>query len=220
MLTTMLLVSHVLVTGPAGNPRTDDPPLRIWLSQDGTYAYPDRAKVYVKSANAGYLIVLRADSEGRVRVLFPLDPGDNQRIDGGRKYELKGRGGRETFVADDTAGHGTVLAALSDSPFLIDRFARDGHWDLAALSAARDAADDAEATLRGLVDQMNPTGDKSTYAVATYLVSARYARGQYIGPFDVRWGYDLWGGPGPGLGYEANPGYGYWGLAWYGPWYR
>jgi uncharacterized protein DUF4384 len=196
-LTAMLLLgSQVLAARPAGNIRTDNPPLRIWLSQDGNYAYPDRAKVYVKSANPGYLIVLRADADGRVQVLFPLDPGDNQRIDGDRKYELKGRGRREAFVADDTAGHGTVLAAFSDSPFLVDRFARDGHWDLAALSATRDSADDAEATLRGLVDRMNPTGDKFTYAVATYLVSARYAREHYISPFDVRWGYDLWGGPG------------------------
>jgi hypothetical protein len=234
MLTTMLLLtSHVLLAGPGGN-TADDPPLRVWLSQNGNYAYPERAKVYVKSADAGYLVVLRADADGRVRVLFPLDPADNQRIDGGKKLELKGRGGREAFVADDTAGHGTVLAALSDTPFLVDRVARDGHWDLGALSAMEGTADDAEAVLRRLVERMKPTGDKVAYAVATYLVSQRYARAQYISPFDVRWGYDLFGGgpaglgyevgpgadPGAGWGYEISPGYGYWGLAWYGPWYR
>jgi hypothetical protein len=221
MLAAMLvLASHVLVTPPTGTTPPDDPPLRVWLNQDGNYAYPDRAKVYVKAADSGYLVVLRADADGRVRVLFPLDPGDNQRIDAGKKYELKGRGGREAFIADDTAGHGTVLAALSASPFQVDRFARDGHWDPGALSASRDQVDDAESVLRGLVEQMKPSGEKFAYAVATYLVSERYARGQYVSPFDVRWGYDLWGGPGVGLGYGAGLGYGYWGLSWYGPWYR
>jgi hypothetical protein len=233
MLTAVLLLfaSHVLVAGPAGN-TADDPPLRIWLSQGGSYAHPERAKVYVQAAHAGYLVVLRADGGGRVRVLFPLDPGDNQRIDGGKKRDV-------AFVADE-AGHGTVLAVLADSPFLVDRFARDGHWDLAALSAMGGTGVDAEATLRRVVEQMKPTGDKFASAVATYLVSQQYAREHYVSPFDVRWGYDLFGGGAvPGLGYEANPpygswggspgpgpadevspGYGYWGLAWYGPWYR
>jgi hypothetical protein len=87
---------------------------------------------------------------------------------------------------------------------------------------------------------MKPTGDKVAYAVATYLVSQQYAREHSVSPFDVRWGYDLFGGgtvpglgyeadpqygtwgasPGQGPGYEVSPGYGYWGLAWYGPWYR
>jgi hypothetical protein len=94
MLTAMLLLaSHVLVSGPGGN-TADDPPLRIWLSQDGKYAYPEPARVYVKSEKAGYLVVLCADGDGRVRILFPLDPRGNQRIDGGKKLELKGRGGR------------------------------------------------------------------------------------------------------------------------------
>jgi hypothetical protein len=48
-------------------------------------------------------------------VLFPLEPQDDQRITGGKKYELKSRGGREAFVADDSSGHGTVLAAIAIS---------------------------------------------------------------------------------------------------------
>src|SRR5262245_1089526 len=233
MLIAMLLLgSHVLGAGPVGS-AAGDPPVRIWLSQDGNFAYAERAKVYVKSAKAGYLVVLRAGDDGRVRVLFPLDPGDSQRIDAGKKLD-------QAFVADGGAGRGTVFAAVSDSPFLVDRFTRDGHWDLGALSATRETGVDAEATLRGLVEQMKPTGEKYAYAVATYLVSQRYAREHYVSPFDVRWGYDLFGGgsvpglgyeanpqygswgggPGPEPGYEVSPGYGYWGLAWYGPWYR
>jgi len=207
----LLLASQTLVASPAGNTSTDDPPLRVWFNQSGNYGFADRAKVYAKSASPGYLVVLHADAVGRVRVLFPLDPGDNQRVAAGKKYELKGRGGREAFIADDSTGHGTVLAAISDSPFRVDGFARDGHWDLGALSASQGKDTDTETGLRGLVDQMKPAGENFTYAVATYVVSEQYARERYVDPYDPRWGYDPWWGRRLGFGY------GYW--RWYRPWY-
>jgi len=48
-----------------------------------------------KAAEDGNLVVLRADAGGQVRVLFPIDPDGDQQVRGGKKYELKGRGGRE-----------------------------------------------------------------------------------------------------------------------------
>jgi len=207
----LLLASQALAVTPPGNPMPDDPPIRVWFNQDGNYGFTDRAKVYAKSAQAGYVIVLRADASGRVRVLFPLDPADDQGIAAGKKYELKGRGGREAFIVGDSSGHGTVLAALSDSPFSVDRFARDGHWDLQALSARPGRYDDAETVLRGLVEQMKPTGEKFAYAVATYVVSERYAGDRYVDPYDPRWGYDPWWGARMGFGYGYS--------RWYRPWF-
>jgi hypothetical protein len=109
----LLLVSHGPTAAPAAvHAAGDDPPVRVWFNSNGNYAYGHRAKVYAKSAADGYLIVLRSDGAGRVRVLFPLEPQGDQWIIGGKKYELKSRGGREAFIADDTSGHGTVLAAI------------------------------------------------------------------------------------------------------------
>jgi Domain of unknown function (DUF4384) len=204
----LLLASHALVTSPAVSLASpDDPPVRVWFNADGNYGFADRAKVYARSAGDGYLIVLRADAEGRVRVLFPLDPGDDQRIAAGKKYELKGRGGREAFIADDSTGHGTVLAAVSVTPFRVDRFARDGHWDLRALSAQLGQEGDAETVLRSLAEQMKPAGEQFVYSIATYVVSERYARGRYPDPYAGRWGYD------PFWGYRTRLGF------WYRPWY-
>src|SRR5438309_10281306 len=93
------------------------PPVRVWFNADGNYQYGDRAKVYAKAAEDGNLVVLRADAGGQLRVLFPVDPNGDQQVRGGKKYGLKGRGGREAFVVDDTAGHGTVLAALARTRF-------------------------------------------------------------------------------------------------------
>src|SRR6267142_2346061 len=101
----LLLASHATALPGAMPVASQDPPVRVWFNSDGNYAHGDRAKVYAKSAQDAYLIVLRSDGAGRVQVLFPLEPQGEQQITGGKKYELKSRGGREAFVAEDTSGH-------------------------------------------------------------------------------------------------------------------
>jgi len=207
----LLLVSLGPTSAPAAVQATgDDPPVRVWFNSDGNYAAGDRAKVYAKSADEGYLLVLRSDGAGQVRVLFPLDPQGEQRIVGGKKYELKSRGGREAFIADDTSGHGTVLAAISKSPFRVDEFVQNGRWDFQALSDQR-VRDDPESGLLNLVQRMRASGEHFDFDVATYVVSEQYSRGPYpyldAGPGG--WGYDPWWGYRPRIGLGL----------WYGPRY-
>jgi uncharacterized protein DUF4384 len=211
MLTALLLLASLPAAAPAATPvASNDPPIRIWFNSNGNYGYGDRAKVYAKAAQSGYLIVLRSDAAGRVRVLFPLDPQGEQRITGGKKYELKGRGGREAFVADDTSGHGTVLAAVSESPFQVDQLTQNGHWDTQALSTAQ-VRDDPEAGLLELVDRMKAPDQRFEYDVTTYVTSDQYARDLYPYPYAGPgwWGYDPWGyGRGLGLGFGwRSPGF-------------
>ncbi len=213
MFTPMLLLAASALTPTLTSLPTaaPDPPIRVWFNSDGDYALGDRAKVYAKSAENGYLLVLRADASGRVRVLFPVDPQDDQHIGAGKKYELKGRGGRESFIADDTNGHGTVLAAVSESPFQMDRFTKDGHWDTKALSTEQ-VRNDPEVGLLALVQEMQPSGGRFQYDVATYVASERYTRELYPGPYDRYgwWGYDPFWGPRVGFGFHYRP--------WYRPW--
>lgn len=147
---------------------TDDPPVRLKLS-DEVFGRGERARVRVKAAKDGYLVVLRADADGRIRVLFPLDPGDDAAVQGGRELEVRGRGDREAFTVDEGEGSGRVLAVWSASPFRFDEFSRARHWDYRALSV-EGADDDPEAALLGLVDRM--AGGDYEYDVVTYTVSA------------------------------------------------
>lgn len=207
LISLLTLGSSLLTVSPAAVPATAaDPPIRVSFNWNGNYAYGDRAKVYAKSAEDGYLIVLQADGAGRARVLFPLDPQDDQHIAGGKKYELKGRG-REAFVADDSRGHGTVLAAISKSPFQFQSFARDGRWDTRALSDQR-LRDDPESGLLSLVQRMKPSPEHFDYDVATYVVSDQYARGLDAYPYPYAWGYDPWWGYGPRFGFGPRFGLG------------
>ena len=121
-----------------------------------------------------------------MRLLFPLDSDGPQLVRGGKKYELKGRGGREAFVVDDTTGHGTVLAAFSQTAFRLDQFATSGHWDYSALDDQSVRAD-PEAGLMGLIQRMQDS-DVVGPGLRRVLVRAESGRRFAIRPTLVRSG--------------------------------
>ncbi|MBI4502248.1 MAG: DUF4384 domain-containing protein [Gemmatimonadetes bacterium] len=211
-----LLFSLVLsgtVAAPAPSALSaPQPPVKVWLSSKGDFFFGERAKAYAQTAEDGYLVVLHADTRGRVRVLFPLDPSNDQFVKGGKKHELKGRGDREAFMAADS-GRGVVLAAFSKSRFAVEKFTQNGHWDFRAL--AGDSVDrDPEAALMDVVAQMQGS-DRYTYDVATYVVTdprymgyARYGPGWGGMPYGPRVGVSIRvGRPFYGRGYYYDPFY-------------
>src|SRR5579884_2029370 len=197
MLAVMLSLS-LFGPGPAGSAaavRSDDPPVKVWLSQDSYFRRGDRARVKVRLAEDGYLVVLRADARGRVRVLFPLDPGDDAFVRGGETIEVRGRGDREAFYVDEREGSGVVLAARSVAPFRFDEFVRGDHWDYGALDA-RFTGDDKEAALLDIVRRMSPDGhfdyDVQEYVVAApraYASDYAFGRPAYALSVSFGWGW-------------------------------
>lgn len=130
----------------------DDPPIQLWISNDRRFLPGERVKVQVRAEDDGYLIVLHVDPEGYLRVLFPLDPDNDNFIRGGKKYEVRGRGDREAFEADGK-GRGTVYAAVSREPFRFDGFVMGDHWDYRALAPSR-LSSNPEAELNELVRRL------------------------------------------------------------------
>ena len=145
----------------------DDPPIQIWISNDGRFLRGDRAKVHVRTEDDGYLLVLHADAEGHLRVLFPLDPTDDNFVRGGKKYEVEGRGGRDAFDVGDRSGRGTVYATVSRSAFRFDEFVLSDHWDYKSLEPNR-LPEDPEADLTDLVRRM--AQGSFDYDVMSYYV--------------------------------------------------
>ena len=64
MLTALLLLHSLAAPAAPAAARggAADPPVKVWFSSDGKYLFGDRAKVYARTAEDGYLVVLRADA--------------------------------------------------------------------------------------------------------------------------------------------------------------
>jgi hypothetical protein len=190
-----------LLAAPPRPADPDDGTIRIKLSEDN-YSRGDRAKVKVRASDDGYLVVVRVDGDGRVRVLYPLRPDDEGEIRGGKEFEIRSRGDREAFVVDENSGAGAVLAAWSATPFKFDDFTRNGHWDYRALGAEK-ITGDREAGLLDLVDRM--TEGNYDYDVAQYTVNEPGYVSHYTGGWYSPWRDGFYG-----------PCYG----CWYGPRWR
>ena len=113
---------------PAATPPSV-PAIQIWLNNDRRFFPGDQGRVQVQTLEDGYLVVLHVDPDGHLRIVFPVDPTDDNFIRGGKKYEVRGRAGRETFDVDNRTGHGTIYAAVSKSAFRFDDFVLGDHWD-------------------------------------------------------------------------------------------
>ena len=155
------------------------PAIRLVLEE--VFEPGQRAKVQVRVATDGYLVVLRADAQGRIRVLFPVDPADAAVIAAGKEFVIVDRGGREGFLVDDSGGSGLVIAAHADTPFDFQDFTRGVHWDWRALRSA-DSAATGETALVDVLDRM-ATSDYD-YDVLPYSIRSRGTAGRNVGRHD------------------------------------
>ncbi|HLZ44666.1 MAG TPA: DUF4384 domain-containing protein [Gemmatimonadales bacterium] len=216
----MLALLLVLAQAPVA-------PVTVQLNHDH-YTTGDQARVYVQAEQDGYLVVLHADADGRIRVLFPLDPTDDDFIRGGRRFEVRARGDRDAFQIESDDGSGTVLAAVAKDPFNFGNFVLNGHWDFRALGGPSSTVrEDPLVKLTDIVQHMagDSTGqydyDVATYVVNSNRVASRYG---YYDPyayhggvgfynpfcFDPFWGWASCFGYGWGYGFGGYyGGYGY-----------
>ena len=182
MLSAMLL--GLLAVGAVE--RDPAPPVRIWLDhEDGSYMRGDRVKLFLKTRDDRYVVVFHVDPDNRLRVLFPLDPGDDNYVKGGKTYKVINRGGREGFAAD-VAGRGMLFVAAAPDPFRFEQFTKDNFWDYRTLNATS-IEGDLEQGLIELTQRM--AGGRFDYDVLRY--------GAYADASELA--------PGTDMAYEVEP---------------
>jgi hypothetical protein len=195
------------------------PAIRVWVNHSQV-TRADKVRAYIRAQSDGYVVVLHVDPSGRVRMLFPLDPGDDNFVRGGKDYEVRGRADREAFVVSESEGTGYVYAAFSKDPFQFDGLALNGHWDYRAPDFA--VGDDTEADLTALVQKMvvgtfdydvtqYDVGYQGGGAVALSIYDPYYAGHAWYGrsAFSISFGVGL----GPAFWYDP------WWDPWYDPWF-
>ncbi len=146
-----------------------DPPLQIWLSNNDHLEFDEKIRVYVRTEADGHLMVLHADPEGRIRVLFPLDPFSDDFIRGGRDFEIRDRENHDAIRTVEEVGYGTVYVAFSEDPFRYGEFSRGDHWDYRVFDEY-EITGDAEGALTQITQRM-AVGSSFVYDTDTYYLS-------------------------------------------------
>ncbi len=223
MLATLLAPA----TGPAVPVRAaavalQQPAIQLTLNRDAAdYTPGEDVGVRVRTREDGYVVVMRVDDNRQLQVLFPLDPGDDAFVKGGKQYEVRSRYASGAFMADDEAGSGMIFAAVSKQPFDFNRFTVDGHWDYGQLRL-NDTSSDPEHDLTAIVSVMT-NQQRFDYDVVGYSVQNIAAaattyddeagNGYYPGYYDPYYNPSWrclacgWGYPQPG--FNINLGFGY-----------
>lgn len=203
-----------------------DPSVRVSLDRTD-YEPGDEARVTVSVRDDGYLLVLRLSPDGYARVLFPLDPGDDNFVRGNGSYEIRGRGDRSAFTVSSSSGMGTVYAAWSTEPFRFNEYVLGDHWDYRVIDGSQ-LQGDAEAALTELAQRMSSGHfdyDLTSYSVArqvAYSGTTHYVTtypAPYVYPYPVGCYYSGWCGSGPYFSVSVGFGWGRFRSAWYDPSY-
>ncbi len=154
------------------------PRISIWLNRDDVYNRGDRARVYFKSDQDAYVTIIRIDTDGRMRVLFPIDPWEDNFARGGKTFEVLGRDRDEAFRIDDYPGVGYVFAIASEDPFTYDDIVRGDHWDYHAISDGR-VRGDPYVVVSDIADRIARETDYD-YDVSQYYVEKHYDYPRFV----------------------------------------
>src|SRR5262245_28940681 len=175
------LLAAAVIEPPATAAVAEAPPIKIWINNSRQFREGERARVQVETRDSGYLLVFNYDTDGRLRVLFPLDPRDDNFVRAGRRYEIEGRGDRESFVVG-REGQGVVYAAVAAGPFRLAEVTNRNGWDYSRLDVGREARE-PEGEITELVQRMSDDRgfdydvlDYRVYGYRSYPVNAWYPR--------------------------------------------
>jgi hypothetical protein len=162
MLVTLGVLLFAGASAPAESPRSMEyrqPAGRVslWVDRSDPYRRGEGARVFAGLEGAAYLTVLRVDTDGRIRTLFPSEPWSDAYVHGGRDGEIGGAG-EWGFRVDDNPGVGYVFAIASAHPFDYSEITRGDYWDYRLIGDGR-VRGDPYVALTDLADRIAPDGE-------------------------------------------------------------
>lgn len=151
------------------------PTVQIWTNRDEVLHRGDKLKVYFRTDVDGYVSVFRIDTDGRIRVVFPVGPWDDNYARGGARYQVDPRDDGYTFRVDDYPGQGYLFAIASLDPFLYTRYVRNDHWDYRMIGTEGRVAGDPYVAIYDVIDAIVPADYADySYDVVPYFVEEHY----------------------------------------------
>jgi Domain of unknown function (DUF4384) len=152
--------------------------ISLWTNRDeDPYRRGEQARVYFKPEIDGYITVLRVDTDGRTRVLFPREPWEDNFARGGGTFEVLDRDDR-AFTIDDYPGVGYIFAVSSPDPFRYDEFVRGDHWDYRLIADGR-VRGDPYVSLTEFASRIAGPGEYD-YDIIPYYVEEHYDYPRFV----------------------------------------
>ena len=158
---------------------TDRPGIRVWSTHDEVYRRGERARIYFRTERDAFVTIFRIDTDGRVRVLYPRDPWDDNSVRGGASYVVSSWSRGEAFVVDDDPGVGYVFGVAASDPFNYGAIAGRERWELYRVGDR--VHSDPFAGAMDIVDHLLPPdyADYDTHLLP-YYVERRYDYPRFV----------------------------------------
>ncbi|MSR06489.1 MAG: DUF4384 domain-containing protein [Gemmatimonadetes bacterium] len=151
------------------------PSVEVWSNEEDVFRRGQQVRVYFRASQDAYVTVFRIDTDGRLRVLFPTEPWEDNYARGGQRYETQSYGDRYAFVVDDYPGQGYLFAVASADPFSYNSLVRGDHWDYREIAASGRVTGDPYVALTDLVDRIVPANySEYSYDILPYYVEQKY----------------------------------------------
>ena len=151
--------------------------IAIWSDRDDPYRRGDAARVFLRVEEPSYVTVVRVDTDGRLRVLFPRDPWDDSYVRDGEELEVTGAREGRSFLIDDDPGVGYLFAVAAPEPFDYRDVTRGDYWDYRLVGGRLEG--DPYVGLTDLAARIAPQGDYD-YDVTPYYVDQRYDYPRFV----------------------------------------
>lgn len=152
--------------------------ISVWADREQPYRRGDDVRISFRSEASGHVTIMRVDTDGMIRVLFPREPWRRTFVRGGQVLEVADSRERSSFRIDDGPGIGYLLAVTSPLPFEYDEVTRGDYWDFRLLEEGRIRGDPYVA-LTNLARRITPGGNFG-YDIAPYYVGRRYAYPRFV----------------------------------------
>ncbi len=179
MLHTIWLLSLVMAQAesPSTRPASVEyrPRVEVWTDRgDSPYTSGQGVRVHFRADRDAFVTILRVDTDGRVRVLFPREPWEDNFARGGGDYEVPGGHDRDAFYVDDYPGVGYLFAVAAADAFVYDGIQSKDHWDYRLIADGR-VRGDPYVALTDLAQRIVPEGYADwDYDIAPYYVQQHY----------------------------------------------
>jgi uncharacterized protein DUF4384 len=184
MLTNIVLLGLATIATPRVTPHqlfSERPRIEVWSTHgDGVYTRGQGVKVYIRADQDAFVTLFRVDTDGRVRVLFPQEPWEDNFVRGGRDFEVLGRNSATAFYVDDYPGVGYLFAVASYDRFDYSAIQTEDHWDYHTIADGR-VRGDPYVALTELAERIVPEGYEDwDYDIVPYSVQQRYEYPRFL----------------------------------------